>query len=139
MNDKLPEFIEKYQDVLQNIEFGLVQAYNHCPTLTDTGTMYALETLIKVYSGELRGREVPTPQFKPEEEEAFNAARAMCEWRLGRAAMEDEKGRKIEGGPEPITLEEIIACLKRILKSVDAWYKRGGRRGYYEFIRQYVR
>jgi hypothetical protein len=139
MPDKLPEFIEEHLDVLQNIEFALVGVYDKNPGLTDTGTMYAIETLIKVYTGEMRGREVALPQFKPEEQEAYNAARAMCEWRLGRASMEGEKGGKKEMDTAPLTMEEIIACLKRILKSVNTWYKRGGRRGYYEFVRQYLK
>jgi len=50
--------VEEYLDVLQNIEVGLVSAYQDNPNLTDTGTMYAIETLIKVYSGQLQGREV---------------------------------------------------------------------------------
>ncbi|MGH9935650.1 MAG: hypothetical protein ACREAM_05340 [Blastocatellia bacterium] len=135
----MAEFVEEYMDVLQNIEFALVQVYSNNPSLTDTGTMYAVETLIKVYTGELRGREVAAPQFKPEEQEAYDAAKAMCEWRLGRTSMEDEKGEKVEIGEEHLTLEEIIACLKRILKSIETWYKRGGRRGYYEFVRQFVK
>ena len=139
MPDKLPEFIEQYMDVLQNIEAALIGAYDRNPNLTDTGTMYAVEALIKVYTGELRGREVAAPQFKPEEREAYDAAKAMCDFRLGRTSMEDEKGKKVEAATEPITLEEIIACLKRILKSINTWYKRGGRRGYYEFVRQYIK
>lgn len=132
-------FIEEYSDVLQNIEFGLVGAYDRNPNLTDTGVIYAVETLIKVYTGELRGREVAPPQFKPEEREAYDAAKAMCDLRLGRTSMEDEKGRKIEAGGEPLTSEEIIACLKRIVKSINTWYKRGGRRGYYEYVRQFIK
>jgi len=131
--------IKEYEDVLQNIEFALVGAYDRNPNLADTGAMYAVETLIKVYTGELRGREVTAPQFKPEEREAYDAAKAMCDFRLGRTSMEDEKGKKVGVGGEPLTLEEIIACLKRILKSINTWYKRGGRRGYYEFVRQFIR
>ncbi len=131
--------VEEYEDVLQNIEFALVGAYDRNPNLTDTGAMYAVETLINVYTGELRGREVTAPQFKPEEREAYDAAKAMCDFRLGRTSMEDEKGKKVEAGGEPLTLEEIIACLKRILKSINTWYKRGGRRGYYEFVRQFIK
>ncbi len=131
--------VEEYEDVLQNIEFGLVGAYDRNPNLTDTGATYAVETLIKVYTGELRGREVTAPQFKPEELDAYDAAKAMCDFRLGRTSMEDEKGKKVEAGGEPLTLEEIIACLKRILKSINTWYKRGGRRGYYEYVRQFIR
>jgi hypothetical protein len=131
--------VEEYLDVLQNIEVGLVSAYQGNPNLTDTGTMYAVETLIKVYSGEMQGREVALPQFKPEEKAAYDAARAMCEWRLGRATMKDGKGKEMKLGTEPLAVEEIIACLKRIRKSIETWYKRGGRRGYYEFVRQYVK
>jgi hypothetical protein len=131
--------VEEYIDVLQNIEFALNGAYDRNPNLADTGTMYAVETLIKVYSGELRGREVALPQFKPEERDAYDAAKAMCDLRLGRTSMEDNEGKKVEVGGEPLTLEEIIACLKRILKSINTWYKRGGRRGYYEFTRQFIR
>ncbi len=131
--------VEEYLDVLQNIEVGLVSAYQDNPNLTDTGTMYAIETLIKVYSGQLQGREVALPQFKPEEQAAYDAARAMCEWRLGRATMKDNKGKEVKMDTEPLTVEEIIACLKRIRKSIETWYKRGGRRGYYEFVRQYLK
>jgi hypothetical protein len=130
---------EEYLDVLQNIEFAVVQVYNDNPNLTDTGTMYAVETLIKVYGGELQGREVALPQFKPEEQEAYDAVRGMCELRLGRGSLTDDKGREIKLDAEPLTVEEIIACLKRIRKSIETWYKRGGRRGYYEFVRQYVK
>jgi hypothetical protein len=139
MLDKLPEFIEEHLTELQNIESALVGVYNEHPNLSDTGAMYAVETLIKVYTGESRGREVALPQFKPEEQEAYNAVKAMCDFHLGRASTEDEEGKKVEAGVEPLTLEEIIACLKRILKSINTWYKRGGRRGYYEYVRQYVR
>ena len=131
--------IEEYMDVLQNIEFALVGAYDRNPNLTDTGTLYAVETLIKVYTGDLRGRKVALPQFKPEERDAYDAAKAMCDFRLGRTSMEDEKGKKIKAGGEPLTLEEIINCLKRILKSINTWNKRGGRRGYYEFVRQFIK
>ncbi|HKQ76355.1 MAG TPA: hypothetical protein VJ810_21855 [Blastocatellia bacterium] len=134
----MSELIEEYMDVLQNIEFALVGVYDKNPTLTDTGTMYAVETLIKVYTGESRGREVALPQFKPEEREAYDTAKRMCDWRLGRSSMEDEKGKKAED-VEPLTLEVIIACLKRLLKSINTWYKRGGRRGYYEFVKQFIK
>jgi hypothetical protein len=131
--------VEEYLDVLQNIEFALVSVYQDNPGLNDTGTMYAVETLIKVYSGELQGREVALPQFKPEERAAYDAAKAMCDWRLGRSSMQDDKGKEVKLDVEPLTLEEIIACLKRIRKSIETWYKRGGRRGYYEFVRQYLK
>jgi hypothetical protein len=136
--DMAENFEDQYLGVLQNIEFGLVTVYRDQPTLVDTGTMYALDILIKAYTEELRGREITPPQFKPEEQAAYNNVREVCEWRLGRAPMTDVKGRKLEADIKPISVEEIIACLRRIRKSVDRWYRENGRRGYFEFISKYV-
>jgi hypothetical protein len=132
-------FEETYQDVLQNIEFTLVQVYKQRDALVDTGTMYALDTLIKVYTGERQSREVALPQFKPEELAAYEQVRDVCQMRLGRSPLLDKKGREVKLKMEPITVEEIIACLKRIRKSVEGWYKRGGRRGYYDFVKDFIR
>ncbi len=35
--------------------------------------------------------------------------------------------------------EEMIACLHRILRSIELWQKEGGRRGYYNFVNQFIR
>jgi hypothetical protein len=40
--------------------------------------------------------------------------------------------------PEPKTVEDILLCLKLILKSVHRWNRSGGQRGYLTFIVQYV-
>ena len=63
----------------------------------------------------------------------------MCEWRLGRGEPPvDEPSKVPSPGPKPITVDEIILCLKRILKSVKRWNKEGGTQGYLNFIVQYV-
>jgi hypothetical protein len=48
-----------------------------------------------------------------------------------------EKAREMT--PKPITIDEIILCLKRVLKSVKRWNEDGGRQGYLDFIIQYVK
>ena len=40
---------------------------------------------------------------------------------------------------QPKTPEEILACLKRVRTSVKRWHKSGGRRGYLDFVSQYIR
>jgi hypothetical protein len=40
---------------------------------------------------------------------------------------------------QPKTLDEIVACLKRVRTSVKRWHKSGGRRGYLDFVSQYIR
>jgi hypothetical protein len=132
------QFEERYRDVLQNIEGVLIPVYQQHPKMTDYGAIYVMETLIKVFNAESQGRSAAIPQFQPHEQEAFDSVRALCEWRMGRGKMTDDKGREIDMGLEPRTMEEIIACLKRIHKSIQFWQKRGGRRAYYEYVKQYI-
>ncbi|GAB4274994.1 MAG: hypothetical protein Kow0080_23890 [Candidatus Promineifilaceae bacterium] len=42
------------------------------------------------------------------------------------------------GETTALTVSEIIACLKRIQRSIEMWQKEGGRRGYFEFINQFL-
>ena len=42
----------------------------------------------------------------------------MCEWRLGREALVSTDGTALGAGPNPVTLKVIVACLKRIRKSI---------------------
>jgi hypothetical protein len=54
------------------------------------------------------------------------------EWRTGRSS-----GSEL-GEVTPIPLEDMVACLRKLRKSVDFWTKRGGRQGYMQYIEQYV-
>jgi hypothetical protein len=47
---------------------------------------------------------------------------------------ENAAGETEEIRPVPITLDEMIACLKRVRRSVKRWTKEGGRRGYLDFV-----
>ena len=54
-----------------------------------------------------------------------------------RETFVDEAGKSMDLSPEPITLDEIIACLKRVRKSINRWHRRGGHQGYLTFVDQY--
>ncbi|MEZ4581262.1 MAG: hypothetical protein R3A10_06375 [Caldilineaceae bacterium] len=60
----------------------------------------------------------------------------ICDWRLGRGEIGDTKSRM--PAPEPLTPEEMVACLKRLRRSVNMWTKRGGRQGYLEFVGDFI-
>jgi len=122
---------ERYEDVLQNIESAIVSIYRGHPELSDYGVMRALEALIDAYSGEKIGR--PPRAFRLSDLEARlkDGVREMCEWRLGRSD-------PLPAEVEPISVDEMILCLKRILKSVNRWNKEGGSQGYLDFIVEYV-
>ncbi|HYE74182.1 MAG TPA: hypothetical protein VEF04_12670 [Blastocatellia bacterium] len=131
-------FEEQYQGVLQNMEFALAQVYRADPKMTDYAAFYAVESLIKLYNAEQQGRTIATPQFQPHEQEAFDSLKAICEWRLGRQALVSENDEEVNLGQDANTPEEIIACLKRIKKSIEFWQKRGGRRSYFEFVSRFL-
>jgi hypothetical protein len=130
---------EEYMDVLQNIEVAIVSTYHDHPEMVDAHVIRALEAVIGSYRAEMAGRTAEEFSAVPVEAELYRAIRSVCEWRLGRIREEDLKAGQQGLAPEPIKVEEIILCLKRILKSVNRWNKSGGQRGYLTFIVQYVR
>ena len=94
-----------------------------------------LNALWTEYRAEGQGKPFSLPQFNPNAGMVYDRVKAMCEWRLGRQAIEAEVDGKWEAmTPEPKSLDEIQVCLKRIRKSVDLWTKRGVRQGYLYFI-----
>lgn len=130
---------DEYTDILQNIEFAIVDTYRQHKGMSDYDVMNALEALVDAYAGEGIGR--PPRDFRLSELERHltDEMRKMCEWRLGRGEPPIDNPSEVpQPGPKPITVDEIIPCLKKILKSVKRWNKDRGRQGYLNFIIQYV-
>ncbi len=63
----------------------------------------------------------------------------MCDWRLGDETLLSADMKNRGPRPEPVSVDVIVACLKRIRKSVEKWNKQGGRQGYLTFIERFVR
>lgn len=133
------EFEKKYEDVLQNIEFALVSVYREDEEMTDYQATKALDALIREYKVESGERPKPEPRLQGPALDAYERIQGMCEWRLGREQpFSKEGGRPIHLEMRPLKLEEIIACLKRVKRSVETWNKEGGRRGYFAFVDQFL-
>lgn len=128
------KFEEQYEDVLQNIEAGIVQVYHQQPALSDWDVEMALEALIQFFNAEARGKPIELRQLPGVQAEVVRAVKAMCEWRLGRGEVLDEHDRPVDLQLTPITPAEMVACLKRIRKSVQFWTKSRGRQGYFDYI-----
>jgi len=132
-------FEERYEDVLQNIEFGIVRVYRDHPEMTDWDALAAIEALTRTYQAEAKGRQPTPPSLAPLAQEIYDSVEPMCEWRMGRETpFLDEDREPVEISPKPITRDEIIACLKRVRKSINRWNRRGGRQGYLTFVGQYI-
>ena len=129
---------EEYEDVLQNIEFAIVSEYRQHSELLDYEVEKALNALIVAYQAEQQHRASGRVAFTPLVQQVYERVRSVCEWRLGR-----DKLFVVESGaempqPSPLSLDEVVACLKRIRKSVQKWTEREGRQGYLRFVNQYI-
>ncbi len=131
-------FEDDYLDVLQNIESAIVSVYRKQRNLLDYDVDEALDALIADYKAAKQNRPPRPHRFTERPERVYEAVKAMCDWRLGQEDLLTESGQPLEAGPAPNTHDEIIACLKRVKKSVQRWNKHGGRQGYLNFVQQYV-
>ncbi len=60
----------------------------------------------------------------------------MCEFRLGRPEASTRIQVPSDGDK---TESDILACLRKIRKSVERWHKRGGHQGYLQFVSEYIK
>jgi len=112
---------EDYLDVLQNIEFAIVQAAHADRTLIDVDVLDAVDAWSAI-TGRRRMdgglRTIVWPKSRP----ASSRGEDMCEWRLG-------------GGSSAIRMTmpalqspfRFVACLRRIQKSIRLDKEGGGR------------
>ena len=126
---------DQYLDVLQNIEYAILSVYRENPDLLDYDVDKVLNLLWTEYRHEKQDKTTPAPQLGANAQRVYARVKSMCEWRLGRQKLAREKDdQPVEMDLKPLTLDEIMACLKRIRKSVELWTKQGGRQGYLYFI-----
>ena len=132
-------FEQEYEDVLQNIEFAIVNTYRERPEeISDWSVEAALDALLRAYGTEHTGRMMRPARLSEAEQTIYDRVKRMCEWRLGREQLLVEDAPPAMREIEPKTLDEIVACLKRVRSSVKRWHKSGGRRGYLDFVSKYV-
>ena len=129
---------EEYTDVLQNIEAAIVNVYRQRRNLLDYDVEEALDALIYDYKTQQQQRAAMPHRFTERPEYIYQAVKQICEWRLDRESLTKRWYSGSGAELKPLQVEEIVACLKRIKKSLQRWNKQGGRQGYLQFIEQYI-
>src|SRR5580698_7082513 len=117
------ELDEKNLDVLQNIEFGIIQVYRADKSLLDFDVKDALDALVRHYQAEEEQRRPPFKRLGERAQRVFSSVQAFCEWRLGRAPFPGDGSLPESSKP----VAELVACLRKVQKSVPLWSQRGGR------------
>jgi len=130
------QFEDQYLDVLQNIEAVIMSVYREHRELADHNVDNAVSGLVRVYQARLKERPAPRLPLTGREQELYSAIKDLCDWRLG----ELPQGEEAQAGDTAIlnTPDEIVACLKRIRKSVTFWTKESGRQGYLNYISNFL-
>ena len=128
----MDDFHHDNLDVLQNIEAGIIQVYRSDPSLLDIDAQDAIDALTRHYRSEEERRGHPNLRLGDKARSVFDSVQGICEWRLGRAP--DPEGIAMD----PIPVADLVACLREIQKSIPRWTQQGGRRGYLDFVRQYL-
>jgi sugar phosphate isomerase/epimerase len=121
-------------DILQNLEFSVVEIWRAHPEMSDYTALRAYEAAFQTYRAELRGHAPKPPGLSGLDAEAFEAVKAMCEFRLARKPCPVP-------GPEnvpPIALPLLVDCLRELGKSVERHTKADGRQGYLTFIDRFL-
>jgi hypothetical protein len=129
----MKRFGEKNLDVLQNIEFGIIEVYRADPTLLDVDAKDAIDAPARHYHAEEEQRTPPTAKLGERAQRVFLSVQKLCEWRLGRSSVPGET--ETESG---IPVSELVKSLREIQKSIPRWSRQGGREGYLDFVSQYL-
>ncbi|MCP4199618.1 MAG: hypothetical protein GY762_20935 [Proteobacteria bacterium] len=130
---------EEYLDVFQNIEAVIVAVYRETPELTNWDVENAIEALLRQYQAEWRGMKARPVHLSTERKrDVYDAVRSICEWRLGRSPAHTKDDEVFPLPGKPLSLEEIVAILKRLRKSVRFWQKQGGRQGYLQYTDRFI-
>ena len=123
-------------DVLQNIEHVVVRLYKHHREMSDYDVLRVYEDVLDDFVNEQKNRPLRRHKHSELEQALYNDIKAICEWRLGHCLLAFEEG-DVEIS-EPIDIETMIRCIKRLIKSINRWNKMKGRQGYLNFIIQHV-
>lgn len=129
----MDEIVEKYQDSLHAIEYEIVMFYDDNPEMSDYTVMRSLEALMDHYVAKKIGRSPRDFSLDEMELELVACLISASDILINPASNPD-----VPPGTNPLSIDEILACLKRILKSVKMWNKNEGKRGYLDFVSKYV-
>jgi hypothetical protein len=129
---------DKYLDVLQNLEFGIILVYRKDRKLLDYNALEAIDGLTRIYAAQQRAYAPPTLKLSERAQRVFDSVKAMCEWRLGREKFPSDTEQPDAVVSTPLQVADIVWCLRRISKSIRFWTKQAGRQGYLNYINLYL-
>ena len=130
------KWTEDKLDILQNLEFSVVNVWDSHPEMTDYSALRAYEAAFRHYRAESRGQTPKPHDLTGVDAQVYDAVKAMCDFRLGRG--KPPIPTEAPDNIPPVSLDKILECLRELAKSVERHTKLGGRQGYLTFVEQYL-
>jgi len=106
------------------------------PQLNDHVVDRAVEATFQYYRAKVRGHDPKPPALTGLDAGCHLTVNAACERLLTIGARPLEKST--QGNTAPLSLAELVDCLREVHRSVRRRSQQGGRTGYLEFVRQFV-
>ena len=125
---------EENLDILQNLEFSVVEIWRAHPEMTDYAAQRAYEAAFQYYRAELRGQTSKPAALTGLDALTFEAVKAMCEFRLGRGPGPDGGATIVPPAP----VQRVVDSLRQLAKSVERHTRAGGRQGYLTFVQRFL-
>ena len=123
--------IQDAEEVLKAIETAVVLLLTDKPDVTNYTVLRAYEAAIAHYHAIARQQQPKPPNLSGLDAVAYEAVHSACEFRIGKPVSSEQNAPLL-------SVEDLVSCLRRLKKSVDFWTKQGGRRGYLEFVSQFI-
>lgn len=132
MPNFVPPIEERHEDVLQNMEAAIVAVYRENREIFDIDAMRAVEALLAHYRRAAANIPAKPLGLSGARETIALRVIAVLDERLAAIA-EGANLSEVAEGP----YEVYVRACRRILKSIEIW-KLKGRRGYLDYISQFV-
>jgi hypothetical protein len=130
------KFEDQYFSQLFSIESAIYEVYAENPNLLDFNVDKALNGAARTLNNQKRGRKPPTLKLKNDEQRIYDRFMELVILHTSDGGFTTEDGEEIDLPIEPITIDEMVACFKRIQRSIKLMSDQG-RQGYLNFIQQF--
>lgn len=122
---------------LRELESCILRVWDDRGEMNDYTVGRAYEAAYKFYRSVSRGGQPAPPPLNGLDLETHNAVHAVCEKLLTTGAA-PFKGMSKEANTKPLTVEKLVELLRELARSVERHTKLGGRKGYLEFVSEYL-
>ena len=127
---------DDHPESLHLLESLVISFAEQDESLLDLHVIDAFDAARRWYRAEAEGRVFRPQLTDPRSNELFVGLRAAGAFLLGRSTSEIEN--TLEEPREPISVEALVQCFRQLEKSAKLWSEQGGRRGYLEYIAQFL-